>query len=388
MSAALPRGFRIWAVGAALSSLGDAVTFFALAWVAAGHGPGTASLVVMAESVPLCLLILAGGIAADRWGIRAVLLACDGAMALLMTAVAVAAPQQPSAVVLAVVSFLSGTAAALRRPAAGSFPRLFADGDTLTRLLASTTAMVQVARLSGPVAAGFLLGFGGLRLTSAVDALTFAVIGVVVLAVRPTVMEERSPAGRGSGLREAVIAARHTPGVPALLLATAAMAVTILPLVELCVPLAGHRHGWGAAGTGLVAAAWPIGGIVVSLVVSRCGAPGRRLAVSGPLVAGAGTLGLAAASAAPVAAASVGLVGVGTSLTTARLYPRFTAGTDQSLLARFQSFLGLAQSGPMLVAAPAFGMLAAWWGTGAVLILIATVLVGAVGAVCRVEAAT
>jgi MFS family permease len=385
VSAGPSRGFRIWAVGAALSSLGDAITFFAIAWVAAGHGPGTASLVVTAESLPLCFLILAGGIAADRWGIRAVLLACDAAMALVMTAVAVAAPQQPSAAVLAAVAFLSGSAAALRRPAASSFPRLFADGDELARLVASVTALVQASRLTGPVAAGFLLGLDGLRLTSAVDAVTFAVVGSVVLAIRPPLAVGGSAVNGGGALREAVRAARHAPGVPALLLTTAALAVTVLPLVELCVPLAGRAHGWGAAGTGMVAAAWPVGGIVVSVVVARRGAPGPRSALGGPLVAAIGALGLAVSSAVPVAAASVGLVGAGTAVTTARLYPRFAGSTAPALLARFQSFLGLAQTGPVLVATPVFGLLAVRWGTGAVLLLIAAVLVGAVPAVHRVE---
>jgi MFS family permease len=49
-----------------LSTLGDSVTFFAI-------GAGAASLVMTVESVPLCLLILVGGVVADRYGVRRVM---------------------------------------------------------------------------------------------------------------------------------------------------------------------------------------------------------------------------------------------------------------------------------------------------------------------------
>jgi len=58
---ARPSGFRWWLAAATGSSLGDGVTFFAVAWVAAQHGAATASVVLTAEAVPLAVLILAGG---------------------------------------------------------------------------------------------------------------------------------------------------------------------------------------------------------------------------------------------------------------------------------------------------------------------------------------
>ena len=39
-------GFRTWSVAAAASTLGDSVTYFALGWAAAAHGPATVSLVL------------------------------------------------------------------------------------------------------------------------------------------------------------------------------------------------------------------------------------------------------------------------------------------------------------------------------------------------------
>lgn len=185
MNPATSRGFRVWAASSALSALGDSITFFALVWVAASHGPGVASLVLTIGSIPLCLLVLVGGLAADRWGVRTVMVGCDLVMAVVMGAFAVGALWAVPVWALAVVCFLSGTAAALRRPAAGVFPRLFARDDALTRLMASLTLLLQVAQVTGPVVAGTLLAVGGLALTTGIDAVTFAVVGVVLLAVRP-----------------------------------------------------------------------------------------------------------------------------------------------------------------------------------------------------------
>ncbi|MFT4084476.1 MAG: MFS transporter, partial [Nocardioides sp.] len=273
MTPAARRNAAVWAASAALSALGDTMTFFALAWAASSHGPGAASLVLTIGSAPLCLLILVGGLVADRCGVRAVMVCCDLAMAAVMGAFAVGALWSAPVWALAVVSFASGAAAGVRRPAAGVFPRLFARDDELTRLMATMTLLTQVAQMTGPVLGGVLLDLGGLPCTSGIDAVSFALVGLVLIAVRPplTPSVERATVGWASRLREAVAAARTRRGVTPTLIAVFGLAVTILPLVELCVPLAGHAHGWGAGRTGLVGAAWPVGGIAVVTVVRRRG---------------------------------------------------------------------------------------------------------------------
>lgn len=387
MNQAARRGFRSWAVSAALSSLADAVTFFALVWVAARHGPGVASLVLTAASVPLCLLIVLGGLAADRWGVRAVMVGCDLAMAVVMCAFAVGALWAVPVWALVVVSGLSGTAAALRRPAAGIFPRLFARDDELTRLMATVTLLLQVAQMTGPVVAGALLAAGGLALTSGIDTVTFALVGLVLLSVRPPFAPEGPrPATNGvTQLRDGIHAARTFPGFTATVACVCGLAITILPLVDLCVPLAGHERDWGASGTGMVVAAWPVGGMAVMAVVSRRGTPGACAALAGPVAAAAGTLLLAVATHLGFAIVAVLLVGVGTSMTTARLIPRFIDATPESMLARFLSLLQLAQIAPVLVATPVLGWAAHLWSVEAPLVVMACVLLTTTLAVRRAE---
>lgn len=387
MNTAATRGFRLWAASAALSALGDAITFFALVWVGASHGPGVASLVLTIGSAPLVGLVLTGGLAADRWGVRTVMFACDLVMALVMAAFAIGTLWAVPVWALVALAFLSGTAAALRRPAAAVFPRLFARDDELSRLMATVTLLLQLAQVTGPVLAGALLASTRLSVTFALDALTFALIGVILLLVRPPLAPERDATAThwATQLREGVRAASGSPGVRATIAAVCGLAVTILPLVELCVPLAGHDRGWNASGTSIVTAGWPIGGMVVMAVVRHRGAPGPRLAFAGPIAAAAGALLLAVSSQLVLGVAALVLVGAGTSMTTARLFPRFLVATPESLLARFSSLLQLAQVAPVLVATPLLGSAAHARGVEAPLLLIGGALLATTFAVHRAE---
>ena len=388
MNAAATRGFRAWAASTALSALGDAITFFALVWVASSHGPGVASLVLTVGSVPLVALVLAGGLAADRWGVRTVMFGCDLAMALVMAAFAIGSLWAVPVWALVALSFLSGAAAALRRPAATVFPRLFARDEELSRLMATVTLLLQLAQVTGPVLAGALLASTGLTVTSALDALTFALVGVVLLLVRPPLTPERPSTVRprwATQLLQGFGAAHRSPGVLPTIVAVCVLAVTILPLVELCVPLAGHARGWKASGTSLVTAGWPVGGMVVMALVRRRGIPGPRVALAGPVAAATGALLLAVSGELVVGVAALVLVGAGTSMTTARLLPRFIDATPESMLARFSSLLQLAQVAPVLVATPVLGSAAQGWGVEAPLLLIGAALLATAVAVHRAE---
>ncbi len=195
-------GFRWWLGAATGSSLGDGVTFFAVAWVAAQHGAATATVVLTAESIPLAVLILAGGVIADRWGIRRVMICCDAVMVAVMGFLAIVVYASGPGLVpvwaLVVVALAAGTASALRRPAGGVFPRLFARGDALAKVMATTTVFKQLAMTAGPALGGVVLAAGGLTATSTLDAASFVVVLVVLLVVRPPYEPPTVGAGGGS----------------------------------------------------------------------------------------------------------------------------------------------------------------------------------------------
>lgn len=383
-------GYRWWLVGTTATTLGDSLMYFALGWVAAEHGAGTAGLVLTAGAVPLRVLILVGGAVADRWGIRRTMIGCDLAALAVLLVFAVVALGSAPVWSLVGISLLTGTAAALRRPAEGVFPRLFGRGDDLARLMAQATMAKQVARTAGPALGGALLAVGGLATIALVDAATCLAVLVVLLVVRPPGEGARRQGG-GSLLRdvtECVGLVRRMPGLAATVVAVAGLAVTILPLVSLCVPLIGHLRGWSAGQTGAVAGAWVLGGLLVTAWVARHGLPSRRIAVAGPLPGAAGAAALALTDSIAVAVIGVGLVGIGTSMTTCRLIPRLLDTAAAPELARVQSLLGLAQTAPMLIATPALGAFAALTSPELLALLLAGLLMLTSLAVARAERRT
>jgi len=369
--------FRTWSVAAAVSSLGDSVTYFAIGWTAAAHAPEAASLVLTLESVPLCVLILLGGAVADRWGIRRTMLCCDAAMVLVLVAFLLAQTAGGASVLsLSLLALAAGTAAALRRPADGAFPRLFAGNEELSRALASVSLLQQVARTSGPALGGLLLGLGGLPLTTGLDAASYLLVLAVLLRVRPP--REEPPSSRErvtAGIRASLGAAR-TQGVVPLLTAVTLLGGSVLPTVILCVPLAGLERGWGAAATGAVAGCWTVGTFAVTWAVSRWGDLRARARVVGPGLGTAGVLLLAVTSSVPAGAAGLVLLGLGTSAYTTAALPLFVRATPAGMLARFQALLGFAQNLAVMLALPALGWIAAEAGVRTALAVVAVLLLG------------
>ena len=143
------------------------------------------------------------------------MIGCDAflatAMALFALGALIAGPVPVWSLML--VAVLGGTAAGLRRPAAGVFPRLFATGDDLARAMATATLGQQLARIAGNPVGGVLLASGGLALTSTLDAGTFLVVLGVLVAVRPP-HEPESRADPGESVIRQLSKPSAPPAVP------------------------------------------------------------------------------------------------------------------------------------------------------------------------------
>jgi MFS family permease len=380
-----------------LSTLGGSVSFFALGWSATGIGGGTAGLVLTAGSVPLAALMLLGGVTADRWGIRRLMIACDVAMAVVMAlAAGVLALREPlgldrhgsAGLVLALcaISFLSGTSEAMRRPASGVFPRLFVEGEELPRVLATIGLWSQVVRIAGPAVGGVLVGALGVGGAFAIDALTFGLCAMALSWVLPPKPDRVEGDGESMwrAVASSVRAARRTPGVPAALFSVVGLAASVLVLVMLAVPAFGHARHWGPTRTGVVSACWTVGGILVTARVARRGAFGRTVMCLGPTLGAGGAVLLAVASPVATSMLGVAMVGVGGTLTTTRLIPVYLDVTPPSMMARFQALLQLAQTGAVLVVMPAFGGVVGRAGPATATLLLGGVLLATTVVLLRV----
>lgn len=373
----LQRGFVAWLSAATVSATGDGVLFFALAWTASGLGPGTATAVLVAGLVPEALLVLVGGAAADRWGVRrTVLLGSAAVVALTALALAALRLEAPLASTLVVVSALLGVVFAFLQPAHGVLPRLFFTEAGLARGMALTGTVLSLARLVGPPLGAVVVAVLALEGALALDLVSCVGVLVVLLLVRPPHEPPRVGATEPAlvEVRRGLAAVRRLPGVLPLLGALALVAGGLLPVLSLGVPVLARERGWQAHDAGVVEACWIAGTLVVGVLVSRVGTRERATGplVAGPVLAAGGVVGLVAAPGPLPAAVAALVMGVGTAVFTTHVFPLYVLRSPADMLARFQSVLVVVQLGATLAGSALLGLAAAHAGAGPALLLAAT----------------
>jgi MFS family permease len=293
------RNFSLYFLARAVSIFGDAMLVVAAALAVGGiYGTTGVGLVLAGWMVPFLGVILFGGVLADRFSARPLMVGADVVRLVAQGTVAAAFfLGTPALSLLITCSAVSGCAAAMFQPGVNSMvPLVAAD-----RQRANATIKVANAgaELLGPATAGVLFGFAGAGVVYAVDAATFAISGACLIALRlgPIPAGEHSSVLRD--LREGWHGFRARTWMWSVILVWTVYGVMLFgPLIPLGSVLVSQRlgapaYGWvqSAVGAGTV-----IGGIVAMRV-----RPPRPLATGAVAMFGFGLLPLAIALHAPLA---------------------------------------------------------------------------------------
>jgi predicted MFS family arabinose efflux permease len=301
------RGFRLLVAGQVTSNAGDACYAVALPWfVLAGHG-GTVLLgtVLAAYGIPRTALILAGGLASDRFRPHTVMLACDAVRVVAAAALAVMAAAGPArAALLIPVAVVLGAGEGMFLPASYSVIPSLLPRDDLQAGNALATGSTQLASLAGPALGGALVALGRPAAAFGLDAASFAVSAATLLALRAALAGPRRAApGRGEPGAAGHDARRgqadgETAGAPGPSLRTLLRTERVLPVL-IAVNLAANlgmagldgvalpalAHGplhASAQGYGAILAGFAAGALLGTLAAGQARSP-RRPAVTGSL---------------------------------------------------------------------------------------------------------
>jgi MFS family permease len=285
--------FRRLLTSLAVSSLGDWLYNVALlAFVFERTGsPSWLAATTAVRILPIVVLGPIGGVLADRYDRRFLIIASDLLRASLMVALAgVVALELP--VVLA--PLLAGAAtlvSSVHPPAvAASTPRLV-DSEHLQRANAARAAIGQAAIVVGPALGAGVLAVSSPAIAILANAATFLASAVLVATIpagpafRPSA-DHAAARSVLSDLRDGVDALRGAPGAVRVIAADA-ICSAVYGILTVTLVLVAGRVGAGPGGYGLLLGAFGVGGIVGASVAGRIdGERWRRtLAVALTLVA-------------------------------------------------------------------------------------------------------
>lgn len=267
------RQFRLLFLGQALSVIGDRMTAVVLpfAVLSIGGSATDVGLVAAAGFVPFLLLGLIGGVVADRFERKRILIASD-VVRLATQATAGILLVSGSAEVwhLAALAAAFGAADSFFSPAfTGLMPLTISEPHHLQQANALRGMSFSTGSIVGPVLGGLLvagIGEGGALL---VDAGTFAVSVLCLAALRPKTVERGDPEPFGSDLRGGWREVRARSWVMAFLGAVVVYHVIVLPSIFVLGPVLMEDELNGATSWAILVTAFGAGSIVADVLLLR-----------------------------------------------------------------------------------------------------------------------
>ncbi len=257
------RDFRNLFLAVSASELGDSLHYIALMWVALqAGGPLGVVAVRLADSVPALLFGLHGGLAADRWNRRSLMVSADLARGVTLVPIAVAGLSGHLPLwTLVVASFVLETATSYFVPAYGALVPSIVDRANVQQANALVQASAQALSIGGWALAAGLLAVLPISTFFAINAVSFFVSALMIVRIRrpqATATIETTP-----GIRQGFAVLRPRP-----VLATSVVVLGIAVTISAGTWIGGvptlvrdHLHG-GAGGFSLVMVGYAAGSIV------------------------------------------------------------------------------------------------------------------------------
>jgi MFS family permease len=277
------RPFRLLLTSLAVSSCGDwlyNVALLALVYERTGSATWV-SLTTAARVVPVVALGPLGGVLADRYDRRRLMIGADVLRAALMVLLGVvAAAGLP--ILLAPVLAAAATAAGVVYPSCvAACTARFVPDEELQRANALRAATGQGAIVAGPVLGAVAMLVAGPAVAILLNALTFVASAFAVGAIRAG--DKFAPPERAgevqmpSVLAEIRTGARALRGAPAAIRLVAAdvLASAVYGMLTVTLVLVSRKVGAGAGGYGLLLAGFGVGGVIGAGVAARLDAPSR-----------------------------------------------------------------------------------------------------------------
>ncbi len=307
------RNFRLYLFGQVVSVTGTWMQAVALAWLVL-RLTGSAvdlGLVTALQFAPTLVLGTLGGVAADRFDKRLLLVGTQAAFAALALALGVMTVAGTARLgVVYVLALLQGLVTALDTPTRQSFVAEMVGPKDLTNAVSLNSAVMTGTRIVGPAVAGVLIATVGLAPVFLVNGVSYlAVIGALA-AMRTEDLHRPERASDGQAwVRDGFRYVWRTPELRSPLLLMAVL-FTLSFNFSVLIPLLAEGPFHGGAGTfGSLMSMMGVGSFVGALVLAHRSRPSRRAMTVAALALGVLSLVAAAAPTLGVELALMLLIG-------------------------------------------------------------------------------
>jgi len=354
-----------------LSSLGDSAWYIALTWTLIHTtSPSATGLFLALAGLPRLIMLVGGGVVADRYGPKRLMVYADLLRCGVMVAAAVLlAVGGTSVPVLFGAAVLLALCSAFFIPASGAVrPLLLADRDLVRGNALFTFGSRGGQALGSPIGAA-LIAAAGVPVVALVNAVSFAVSAWAAWRVRYVRQPVSQPAQRPpfwSSAAEGFRYLRHAHRLALVMLLIGLTELSCAAPVNIGLVLLAPRLHAAAAGAGMLLTAYTVGAIA-SAVITMIWPPTRRSGSSlvfGTLVAGGAVCVLGFVRSLPVALVLYLVMGVATGQFSVVLISMLQRWCDRAVIGRVMAVLSLVTFGAVPLANLVIGSLVQYTGLG------------------------
>ena len=274
------RNFRIFWIGQAVSLTGSWVQIVAQGWLALelSNDPFIVGMVSAAGSFPVLVFSLYGGVIADRYDKRKLVMIGQGLLALEAAALwwFVMSGTITIPWLLALATF-AGVVSAFEIPARQALLIELVVREDLMDAIALNTSAFNLARILGPSIAAAVIAGAGLAWCFGLNALSFSAVlaGLVLLKLPPYVRPVDRPSPI-AGLKEGIRYMLSTTEIIVVMRMVSVFSIFGVPYLTLMPVFAREALGLGASGYGLLMTATGVGALSGALFLAAVGGRIRR----------------------------------------------------------------------------------------------------------------
>ncbi len=288
-----PIFLAMW-IASVASYFGGLIQSVGASWLMTTLAPSAdmVALVQVSTVLPIVLLSLPAGAAADVWDRRAVMLVAQSSMLAVSAALAgLAWAGLVTPWTLLSLTFLLGCGAALYGPAWQSSVREQVPVSDLPAAVSLNSAAFNLARAVGPALGGVLVAWAGAQVTFLVNAVSYLGLIVVLLTwKRPRSSRSLPPEGMRAAMRSGLRFAQLSHAIQAVLVRSALFGLLASAVWGLMPLIARNLLGGGSSTYGLLLAAFGAGAVAGAFAGTKL-----RERLTGEAIVATSSAGFAAA---------------------------------------------------------------------------------------------